>query len=311
MKVGIIGQGFVGNAIKNKFRQHFEVTAYDKLWSRAIGYTPRYEDPPFEKGNGINDYYFEEGSNSEIVVKISDIIFVCLPTPMFMDTGECDTSIVDGVVRELNQYAKQEGKRRIVIIKSTVPPGTTKRLNAECDYIDVCFSPEFLTEANAVEDFNNQNRIVIGADFDASKVREMFEVCFPSAAYYEMTTTESEMVKYTANLFLATKVSFFNDIYDVCQELEIDYDKVAGVAATDKRIGASHYQVPGPDGDRGFGGHCFPKDTAAIIYIAEKNNIDVPTIRGMWETNRNVRKNKDWERMDGRAVTKSKLKEIK
>jgi len=299
MKVGIIGQGFVGNAIKEKFKHKFDIYAYDKLWGHVRSYQNEVE------------IKLSDGTNSREVVENSDIIFVCLPTPMFMDTGGCDISIVWSAVSELNQYAKEFGVNRTVIIKSTVPPETTMSINASNSNLDVCFSPEFLTEANAVKDFENQSRIVIGADIDVPHVEDMFRECFPNATYYKMSTTEAEMVKYTANLFLATKVSFFNDIYDLCRELEIDYDVVAGVAVTDKRIGASHYQVPGPDGDRGFGGHCFPKDTAAIIHVADILGVDVPTIKGMWETNKKVRKNKDWEKMDGRAVTKTKSKEIK
>ena len=296
MKIGIIGQGFVGNAIKQKFKEKYEIFAYDKIWGHVKSI----------KWN--KELKHEDGTNARKVIEETDIIFVCLPTPMYIDTGECDISIVRGAILELDKYAEEFDVFRTVIIKSTVPPGTTELINSLCKHLKVCFSPEFLTEANAVNDFKNQDRIVIGSDFKEYEVQHMFKTVFPRAKIYNMNSKEAEMVKYTANLFLATKVSFFNDVYDICDELDMDYKKVVEVATTDKRIGASHYQVPGPDGDRGFGGHCFPKDTAAILYVADKNNIDIPTIKGMWETNKKVRKNKDWEKMDGRAVTKSKNK---
>jgi UDPglucose 6-dehydrogenase len=302
MKIGIIGQGFVGGAIREKFKQHYEVIAYDKLWGHAKGFGP---------SENIHD--FDEGTNGKEVVENSDVIFVCLPTPMYMETGECDISIVRDAIVELDGYAKELGVTRTVIIKSTIPPGTTKAIDSLCDNIDVCFSPEFLTEANAVKDFENQDRIVIGSEIPAvaTAIKMVFKEVFPDANYYMLSTAEAEMVKYTANLFLATKVSFFNDMYSVCDKLGIEFQKVADVAVTDKRIGKSHYTVPGPDGDRGFGGHCFPKDTAAIKFIADSLGINIPTIDGMWQTNENVRKNKDWEKMDGRAVTRNKSKQEK
>jgi UDPglucose 6-dehydrogenase len=299
MKIGIIGQGFVGNAINHKFKKRYEIFAYDKLWGHVRSFN-----------NGV-ELRHKSGTNAKKVVEESDIIFVCLPTPMYMDTGECDINIVRDAILELDKHASELGVFKIVIIKSTVPPGTTELINSFCTHLKVCFSPEFLTEANAVEDFNNQDRIVIGSDFKDYRIQHMFKSVFPKAKIFNIKSKEAEMIKYTANLFLATKVSFFNDIYDICDELDVNYKKVVEIATTDKRIGASHYQVPGPDGDRGFGGHCFPKDTAAIIHIADKKNIDVPTIKGMWETNKKVRNNKDWEKMDGRAVTKSKIEEVK
>ena len=115
---------------------------------------------------------------------------------------------------------------------------------------------------------------------------------------------EAEMTKYMTNLFLATKVSFFNDMYSICEKLNIDYNNVIEATLHDPRIGKSHYDVPGPDGDRGFGGHCFPKDLSAMLHIADSNKIPVPTLTGVDFTNKLVRTNKDWEKMEGRAVSK-------
>jgi hypothetical protein len=194
----------------------------------------------------------------------------------------------------------------IAIIKSTVPPGTTERLNVLTDLVTIAFSPEFLTEANSIEDFDKQTRIVVGFDYLelAEPISEVFSIAFPDATIAFLNSKEAEMTKYITNLFLATKVSFFNDMYSVCEKLGINYDGTMDAVMLDPRIGKSHTQVPGPDGDRGYGGHCFPKDMSAILYIADKNEIRVPTLVGADLTNRLNRTNRDWEKMEGRAVSK-------
>ena len=110
------------------------------------------------------------------------------------------------------------------------------------------------------------------------------------------------MVKYLTNSFLSTKVSFANEIYQICQQLKIDYDKVVEYATLDSRLGKSHWQVPGPDGDYGFGGHCFPKDLNALLYLSDNLDTDNNVLTAAIETNDKVRKNRDWESMTGRAV---------
>ena len=131
---------------------------------------------------------------------------------------------------------------------------------------------------------------------------EVFEKGMPRAEIIVINSKEAEMTKYTTNLFLATKVSFFNDIYTLCEHLNIKYDAVIEATMYDSRIGRSHYMVPGPDGDRGYGGHCFPKDVQAILKVATDLGLALPTITGAHVTNCIVRKNHDWEHMEGRAV---------
>jgi UDPglucose 6-dehydrogenase len=111
------------------------------------------------------------------------------------------------------------------------------------------------------------------------------------------------MVKYVTNLYLATKVSFFNDMFRLCQKVGSDYASVIETVLLDPRIGKSHYMVPGPDGDYGFGGHCFPKDLSAMLYLADQFKVPVPTLMGVHTTNQIVRQNRDWEQMEGRAVS--------
>jgi UDPglucose 6-dehydrogenase len=223
---------------------------------------------------------------------------------MFPD-GECDTRIVESVIDELAIECESKNKSITAIVKSTVPPGTIELLNKKSSRIEVMFSPEFLTEANAISDFKNQGRIVLGIDKleYQEPVVNIFKKSFPNANIIVIRSKEAEMVKYTTNLFLATKVSFFNDIYSICERLKIDYNYVIDATLQDPRIGKSHYKVPGPDGDRGFGGHCFPKDISAILWISQELGLSIPTIMGAYVTNQIVRKDRDWEEMTGRAVS--------
>ena len=280
MRIGIVGQGYVGTAVKEVFSKHYEVDTFD-----------------LDESKRDVDYI-------EDIIDRNNIIFVCVPTPMKKD-GSCDTSIVEGVVKELNELAlTRQCSNRIIAIKSTIPPGTTNRLNKECEYVSVIFNPEFLTEANFIEDFRNQSRIIIGGERPATtKLRQVYSLLFPDATIVKTGSKTAEMVKYMTNTFLATKVSFANEIYEICGRLEIDYDKVVEYSTYDERLGKSHWAVPGPDGKLGFGGSCFPKDINALIELS-KNDLDLwpATLIGAWATNLDVRPEQDWKELKGRAV---------
>jgi len=274
MKIGIIGQGFVGNAVYQKFKDYYEVITYDLDKSKC-------------------------NSTEEEVISNSDVIFVCLPTPMRRDNGGCWTGIVDATLNVINTY----NKCKTVVVKSTIPPGTTKEWNSKYENINVVFNPEFLTEANAVNDYDNQNRIILGGDEDVTmNLAPIFWPVFPKADVILTDSTEAEMVKYLTNNFLSVKVAFANEMYDLCSTLNIDYDDVVGMATYDERLGKSHWSVPGPDGDFGFGGHCFPKDLAAILSVTKEHDTIDNVLRAAQATNHSVRRNKDWEKMEGRAV---------
>ena len=281
MKIGIIGQGFVGTAVREGLKNYHKIDTFDLDKSKS---TCR---------------------DIEDLVAASDIIFVCVPTPMKKD-GSCDVSIVESVVKDIDDVVNcfTNKDHKIVVIKSTIPPGTTNRLNKECKNISVIFNPEFLTEANSINDFKNQDRIIIGGPRPSStKVRQLFYKVFPKAHIIKTSSTIAEMVKYMTNTFLATKVSFANEMFEICEKLEIDYDKVTEYATYDDRLGKSHWSVPGPDGKLGFGGSCFPKDINAIIELC-KNDLDLwpATLIGAWATNLDVRPEEDWKELKGRAV---------
>lgn len=247
MKVGIIGKGFVGNAMYECFKDKFEVEVYDTQ----------------EEKRTLNSL--------ESLVDWADYLFVCVPTPMNED-GSCDASIVENVVELIANLRKD----KIVIIKSTVPPGTTKRL-AEKHGLQIAFNPEFLTEANAVANFRHQPLIVVGADNDevGAKVWQLYYSFVSQTGYMPhmkgCTTGEAEMFKYVANTFLALKVTFANEIKVLCDNVGIEYNNVANIAKLDSRLGATHWKVPGPDGKLGYGGSCFPKDCAALINFADNH----------------------------------------
>ena len=275
MKIGIIGQGFVGNAIFQKFKNYFDVYTYDLISTK---------------------------SNSSLngLIEKSDIIFTCLPTPMNKD-GSCDVSVVENILKLINSNSKRSNK--IVVNKSTVPPGTTELFYNNFKNLQIVFNPEFLTERNAVEDFENQNRIIIGGPRPATtKVKQIYSVVFPSIKIIKTGSKHAEMVKYFTNCFLAMKVSFANEMYELCSKLNLDFDKVIEYTLFDPRIGNSHLNVPGPDGDFGFGGHCFPKDLSAIIKLTEEIGSTNNILNSIIKTNDKVRKNRDWEKMKGRAV---------
>ena len=274
--IGIIGQGFVGNAIYQKFKNYFDVHTYDLDESKSND----------TKENVIHQQY----------------LFLCLPTPMNTD-GSCNVDIIERELENIDLIADNQEILKTVVIKSTIPPGTTQKWNKKYEALNIVFNPEFLTEANAVEDFSNQNRIILGGPRPATtELRRLYSKVFPKAHIIKTDSTHAEMVKYLTNSFLATKVSFANEIYQVCEKLNIDYDKVVEYATLDDRLGKSHWNVPGPDGDFGFGGHCLPKDLSALIYLAMNLDTETNVLNAVEETNDVVRKNRDWENMKGRAV---------
>ena len=278
MNIGIIGQGFVGNAVFQKFRKYYNVYTYD-LQAKLCNAT-----------------------NEEIFVEC-DIIFVCLPTPMNKD-GSCYIGLVEAELRDLDEKCRfDQNKKKTIIIKSTISPGTTAKWNKQFKNLNVVFNPEFLTEANAVSDYDNQNSIILGGPRKATtKLKPIFAKVFPKAAIIKTDSTYAEMVKYVTNSFLATKVSFANEMYEICNGLDIDYDKVIEYAQYDDRLGKSHWSVPGPDGDFGYGGHCFPKDVKALIHVAKKLDVTPTMLIATDDKNFYVRTDKDWEKMEGRAV---------
>ena len=277
MNIGIIGQGFVGNAVYQKLKKYYKVFTYDIQAKLCNSDLPE-------------------------VLERCKIIFVCLPTPMNKD-GSCNLDLLDNTLKEINR-ASMDMDGRIVVIKSTIIPGSTDKFQLDYQHIDLVFNPEFLTEANAVDDFENQTRLLLGGPLRATtKIKQIFSSVFRKTPRIIKTDANTaELVKYVTNAFLATKVSFANEMHQLCEGLDLDYDKIIEYATLDPRLGDSHWGVPGPDGDFGFGGHCFPKDLSALIEITKQLNTINNVLKAVQTTNNTVRSNRDWEKMKGRAI---------
>lgn len=272
-KIGVVGWGFVGQATgkglaTNKINKIF---VYDKQRTSPL--------------------------TLKEVVEESEFIFVCVPTPMFNDYSGMSMAIVDEVVDEIALYAK--GTDKIVIIKSTVLPGTTAKYIKKYPKVLFAMNPEFLTQNNANYDFLHPSRTVIGAS--NKKVGERIKALYQTILdknqpYFIMDTTSAEVTKYMSNLTLASKVILANEFFLLSKAVGADYDSVRKAVEADPRIG-THLRAPGPDGDFGFGGACFPKDMIGILGQGRKLKLDLNVLEAVWKKNLKVRKNRDWEHM--------------
>ncbi len=263
--VGIIGYGVVGQATANGLKQKGDtIYFYDKY---------RKDSLPIEE-----------------VARKSDIIFLCLPTPYKRD--QIDLSIIDENIEKLVPFT--DNTEKVVVVKSTVVPTTTENYAKKYPKTKFAFNPEFLTEAHAFDDFINADRIVVGSNDEkvSKKIADFYKKRFPKIPVYISDSKTAEMVKYMANCFLATKVIFANEIYDLCKKLSIDYPKVKEMVLADKRFGKSHFDITEI---RGFGGKCFPKDIIAIMGLFKKLGVDDSLLKTVWEKNLKIRKYKDWE----------------
>ena len=276
--IGIIGNGFVGKAVKESFKNHFEIFVYD-----------------------VDKRKSNVKSLSELVSNCK-VIFLCLPTPMYED-GTCNTSIVEIMLSQINGYGPN--KSYDIVIKSTIPPGTTEEWNERFEKLNIVFNPEFLTERSAKFDFINQSRFILGGrKRNTARVADLYRWRFgDSVPCIETNFETAEMIKYMNNCFFATKVSFMNEMKLIADKSNVDWDLAVDGFVRDGRIGHSHLAVPGPDGKRGFGGSCFPKDIQAMINFGKNLDVDMNTLLGAWATNLQVRPEKDWENLKGRAVT--------
>lgn len=247
--IGVIGAGFVGSAVARGFVLSGEM----RIW----------------------DIVPEKCSHDFAVVVNSDFVFVCLPTPMeHAEGGKADLSIIENFFRDVN-CCVCDNKDRIFIIKSTVPIGTTERLVKQFG-LSIVHSPEFLTARAALIDFVTPARNIVGGEFPNERgiVAKLIEERFPGVPCYQMESRESEMVKYFANCFFAVKVSFFNEARLLSDKMGLNWDKVMEGVISDGRIAKSHIDVPGHDGDRGFGGTCVPADAKVKIKMTTQDELD-------------------------------------
>ncbi|MBI4033328.1 MAG: UDP-glucose/GDP-mannose dehydrogenase family protein, partial [Candidatus Blackburnbacteria bacterium] len=233
------------------------------------------------------------------VISSSEFLFVCVPTPIYSDYSGIDPSIVDSVVFDV--ASKVSGTDKILIIKSTVIPGTTAGYAKKYPKVKFAMVPEFLTEKTPEYDFLHPARTIIGA-FDknvAERIKKLHQPVLPKDSPYFLTDpTSAELAKYMSNTMLAAKVLLANEYYALSQKLGVNYDSVRKMVEADKRVG-THLRVPGPDGDLGFGGKCFPKDIVALLGLGRALKVDLSALEAIWKKNLKIRKNRDWEEIPG------------
>ena len=274
-KVGVIGNGFVGEAISFAFSSVSDMYVYDT--------------DPLKSLDKLE------------LVHSCDFVFICVPTPMFED-GSQDLSYVESTFEKAT-------KQPVYILKSTVLPGTTEMLSKKYPNFKIIFSPEFLTERTAKLDMLTQSRIILGGDLSLTeKVKILFNQRFKIKNIIQTDSKTAELTKYMNNTFFATKVSIMNEFKLLSDKIGANWEDALKGFVSDGRIGDSHLNVPGHDGKLGYGGTCFPKDVNALLSFSKKYDIELNTIKGGWKTNLKVRQEKDWEEKEGRSVSFKKTK---
>ena len=284
-RIGVFGNGFVGSAVQFGFSPStgcdYEVRVYDKDPSKSV-------------------------DSIEETVNKSDFIFLSVPTPSNKD-GSMNLDIVEQALSDISKV--NENEYNIVLLRSTVVPGTTRELQSRFDNLRIVFNPEFLTEQNAKYDFINQARIIIGGGYtilqkhEVEKVGDLYRSRFgQSQPVIETNWETAELIKYMSNCFFTTKISFLNEMHQIAEKCGVDWTTALDGLFRDGRVGHSHMNVPGPDGKLGFGGSCFPKDIKALIHFGEQLGLNMNTLKGAWETNLEGRPERDWEDLKGRAV---------
>ena len=285
MKVGIIGNGFVGSATSLLECIDISIIVYD-----------------------INPKLCKPTNTTLKDICNCDLIFISVPTPMNKN-GSCHINILESVVHNISQI--KSTNELLLINRCTVPINTSNELN--CYYM-----PEFLTEKNFKNDFINNPEWIFGlknSSTDAlfkEKITELINTayknkCINSNKIHFVDNNEAEMIKLFRNTFLSTKISFCNEIYQFCQSQNISYENVRKLATNDPRIGSSHTNVPGHDGFFGYGGTCFPKDTNSLYFQMKEKNLNSYIIKATVERNENVdRPQQDWKSNVNRAVIQEK-----
>ena len=260
MNLGIIGKGFVGSAVAHGFDKDCDQVIVD----------PKYTD------NEITD------------VLDCKLVFVCVPTPPNED-GSINVDIVNDVLIELSM----RDYKGVVVVKSTIIPDYLHEFKKEFD-LKIVYNPEFLTEANANEDFKNPPFQVFGGKWRDCEVVEKAYLRYSSVRIvptFKVDLTTASLLKYTINSWLATKVTFFNELKQLHElgSSMVSWEQFTDMLSRDDRMGNSHMKVPGPDGEPGFGGHCFPKDTEALLHYANNKNIKMSVLRKAVQTNKKLR----------------------
>ena len=250
MKITIAGYGFVGKAVVNAFIDEFNCEIVD----------PQYKEWDYP------------------ISSDTDGVIVCVSTPQSSD-GSCNISNVIDVIANSPDVP--------ILIKSTISLEGWEQIKLQYPQRKISFSPEFLRANSATEDFLNQSYMILGNDTEDNFWSTLFAKRFKRLRIHHCTNEEAIAVKYAENSFLALKVSFFNQLYDFCQSTDINFDEVRNLLCLDERIGDDHSYVTK---ERGWGGHCFPKDTAALLHTAKQFETSFSLIEEAIKYNKIIRR---------------------
>ncbi len=259
LKIGVAGVGWVGGQLERYFR---EIKGYQT-----------------GKNLFLYDILPEKCSGS---IGEADIIFVTLPTPRDSQTGACDTSIIADAMKKIDQLSN--GQEKVIVIKSTVPPGTTESFQKQYPHHKFLFNPEFLSEKTAWHDMMKPDRQIVGFTENGFEAAQLVLSLLPKAPFMSpwgigtyqhtrITATEAEFIKYAGNVYFVRKVNWANALARAAEKLGVDYENIRKGMSADHRIGDSHLDVA-HGGYKGWGGYCFPKDLDAFIQFAKISDLE-------------------------------------
>jgi len=263
--LGVAGLGVVGGAVCTGFtKRGWTVKGYDKYKNGGMGSTADLLD--------------------------CDIVFLCLPTLFSEEKGQYDHSAINEVVTSLSQ----SHYKGLVVLKSTVEPGTTQALSERFPNLDIAHNPEFLTARTAADDFEAQPHIVCGktSSCDGDKFESLVSLYrsgWPDSTLSCCMSNESEACKSFGNCFYAAKVLVFNEYFLLCQKMGINFEQVVELMLLQGWVDPHHTKVPGPDGHMGFGGMCFPKDTSALLGLMTRTDSPHQVMKAVVEENKAIR----------------------
>ena len=296
MKIVMLGTGYVGLVSGACFSDFgFDVTCLDKdklkIKNLKNGVMPIFE-PGLEdlvKKNFLSGR-LKFSTDQRAHVKNADAVFIAVGTPTRRGDGHADLTYVYDAAKEIASYLNGY---TVIVTKSTVPVGTSQKIkeiikkNTNAEF-DVVSNPEFLREGSAIEDFMRPNRVVVGHENKKSKtvLASIYKPLFLFETPILYTDLKSaELIKYASNAFLAVKISFINQMADLCEQLDTDINDIAKGMGLDKRIG-NKFLHPGP----GYGGSCFPKDTLALVETSKQNDVNLSIVETVVRYNRDRKK---------------------
>ena len=282
--ISILGYGFVGKSCGYLCeKNNIEFNVYD----------------PILKQGSFN--YFD---NLEKLINYVEVdcqgihyIIICVPTPSDSE-GNCDISIINNLLEDLNKLITKE---TYILIKSTVVPGTCKKFNEKFNSLNIIFFPEFLRAATCFDDIYNAKFVLLGIPenfclLNCQKILKIIRRLYSHNNNIEIILKnyeECEVFKYTLNTYFATKITFFNEIYDLCEKMNVDYQDLKQLFKYDSRIGNFGIHVPGPDGNFGFSGVCLPKEIRGMIKLQENLGLSNEFMKCVDKRNVDFRKKND------------------